>query len=78
MDGRRTFDVPTALALRHAFPFVDHVVCLIGPNTIRSRRAVEEIGGVRIGARTSGGGRNSVVYEITAATARLAPTAPPP
>src|SRR5438045_141320 len=34
------------LMLEHAFRFVDSVVFLIGPDNIRSRRAVEKIGGV--------------------------------
>ena len=53
------------LMLRHAFRFVDTVVFLIGPNNIRSQRAVEKIGGVRIESRKNGQGRESVVYKIT-------------
>jgi RimJ/RimL family protein N-acetyltransferase len=56
------------LMLRHAFRFVDRVVFLIGPNNRRSQRAVEKIGGVRVESRRDAGGRESVVYEITAAT----------
>ena len=53
------------LMLRHAFRFVGSVVFLVGPRNLRSRRAVEKIGGVLAG--TSGrGGRESVVYRITA------------
>ena len=54
------------LMLRHAFQFVEHVVFLIGPNNYRSQRAIEKIGGVRIGMRPNSVGLNSVVYEITA------------
>lgn len=54
------------LMLRHAFRFVDRVVFLIGPQNWRSRRAVEKIGGVLVGTRTARG-RDSVVYQITAA-----------
>ena len=50
--------------LRHAFQFVDHVVFLIGPQNWRSRRAIEKIGGVFIGSRLNGIGRESVVYAI--------------
>ena len=54
------------LMLRHAFRFVDTVVFLIGPNNIRSQKAVEKIGAVRIESRKNGQGRVSVVYKITA------------
>ena len=52
------------LMLRHAFQFVNSVVFLIGPHNWRSRRAIEKIGGVLIGSRLNGIGRESVVYEI--------------
>jgi N-acetyltransferase len=54
------------LMLRHAFRFVKSVVFLIGPQNLRSQKAVEKIGGVRIGTRVNAVGRDSVVYEITA------------
>lgn len=54
------------LMLRHAFKFVNSVIFLVGPQNLRSRRAVEKIGGVRVGSRTDGRGRESVVYQITA------------
>jgi RimJ/RimL family protein N-acetyltransferase len=54
------------LMLRHAFQFVDTVVFLIGPNNIRSQRAVEKIGAIRIASRKNGQGRESVAYKITA------------
>ena len=54
------------LMLRHAFRFVNSVVFLVGPQNVRSQRAVEKIGGVRMGARPDGGGRESIVYQITA------------
>ncbi len=53
------------LMLRHAFRFVENVVFLIGPQNLRSQRAVEKIGGVRAGSRTVEDGRESVVYRIT-------------
>jgi RimJ/RimL family protein N-acetyltransferase len=54
------------LMLQHAFRFVDHVVFLIGPHNRRSQRAVEKIGGVRVGSKLDGSGRESVIYEISA------------
>ena len=59
------------LMLEHAFRFVDSVVFLVGPGNIRSQRAMEKIGGVRIGTRPNTEGRDSVVYEITAARLSL-------
>ena len=56
------------LMLRHAFKFVKSVVFLIGPQNARSQRAIEKIGGVRVGSRPDGGGRESFVYQITAST----------
>ena len=52
------------LMLGHAFRFVNRVVFLVGPQNLRSQRAVEKIGGVRVGRRADGGGRDSYVYEI--------------
>ena len=37
--------------LEHAFRFVEKVVFLIGPDNIRSQKAIEKIGGVRIEKR---------------------------
>jgi RimJ/RimL family protein N-acetyltransferase len=56
------------LMLRHAFKFVKSVIFLIGPQNMRSQRAIEKIGGVRVGSRPDGGGRESFVYQITAST----------
>lgn len=58
------------LMLDHAFRFVKNVVFLIGPENIRSQKAVEKIGGVRIANRINSLGRDSVVYRITAADVR--------
>jgi RimJ/RimL family protein N-acetyltransferase len=60
------------LMLRHAFRFVNSVIFLVGPQNLRSQRAVEKIGAVRVGSRPDAGGRDSFVYQITAA-ARVAP-----
>jgi len=56
------------LMLRHAFKFVNSVVFLVGPQNLRSQRAMEKIGGVRLGSRRDGGGRESFVYHINAST----------
>ncbi len=52
------------LMLRHAFQFVERVVFLVGPQNLRSRRAVEKVGGILAGMRTDKTGHVSVVYEI--------------
>ena len=54
------------LMLDHAFRFVETVVFLIGPDNMRSRRAVEKIGGAYIGTRLRDDGREAVAYQITA------------
>ncbi len=54
------------LMLRHAFRFVDSVTFLVGAQNVRSQRAMEKIGGVRVGSRTDRSGRESLVYRITA------------
>ncbi len=53
------------LMLRHAFQFVRNVVFLVGPQNMRSQRAMEKIGGVRVGTRRDDTGRESVVFLIT-------------
>jgi N-acetyltransferase len=58
------------LMLRHAFRFVKKVVFLVGPQNLRSQRALEKIGAVREGSRLDGGGRDSLVYQITASVER--------
>jgi RimJ/RimL family protein N-acetyltransferase len=59
------------LMLRHAFRFVDRVVFLIGPDNLRSQRAVEKLGGVRAEPRIDGKGQLRVVYVIEAASFEL-------
>jgi RimJ/RimL family protein N-acetyltransferase len=54
------------LMLSHAFRFVNSVIFLIGPGNVRSQKAMEKIGGVRVGSRTDRAGRVSLVYQITA------------
>jgi len=58
------------LMLAHAFRFVERVVFLIGPDNVRSQRAVEKIGATRAGSRHDGTGRESIVYQILAADPR--------
>ncbi len=55
------------LMLGHAFRFVSSVIFLVGPQNLRSQRAVEKIGGVRVGISHTGG-RESLVYRITRST----------
>jgi len=59
------------LMLRHAFKFVNSVVFMVGPRNFRSQRAMEKIGGVRIGSRFHPDGRESVVFQITEETFAL-------
>jgi RimJ/RimL family protein N-acetyltransferase len=60
------------LMLRHAFRFVDSVVFLVGPQNWRSQRAMEKIGGVRVGmVRRTPEGRENVVFEIRKSDAHL-------
>jgi len=56
------------LMLRHAFQFVDSVIFVVGTQNLRSQKAVEKIGGVRVGIRSDGSSRENFVYQITAAT----------
>jgi RimJ/RimL family protein N-acetyltransferase len=56
------------LMLRHAFRFVTSVIFLVGPQNVRSQRALEKIGAVRVGAGPNGRGHESVLYRIMAAT----------
>ncbi|HEY1859653.1 MAG TPA: GNAT family N-acetyltransferase [Gemmataceae bacterium] len=56
------------LMLRHAFQFVKSVVFLVGPQNVRSQKALEKIGGIRVGSRLDGRGRDSLVYQITGST----------
>lgn len=56
------------LMLDHAFRFVASVLFLVGPENLRSRRAVEKLGGVLEGRRRRDDtGLESVVFRLTAA-----------
>jgi len=61
------------LMLQHAFKFVNSVIFLISPENLRSQRALEKIGGVRVGSRPDGSGRDSFVYQITAIASVMLP-----
>src|SRR5215813_13710305 len=54
------------LMLRHAFKFVSKVIFLVGPQNVRSQKAMEKIGGIRLETSPDGSGRDSFVYQITA------------
>jgi N-acetyltransferase len=65
------------LMLRHAFQSVNRVIFLVGRENLRSQKAVEKIGGVRVGSRRDANGIDSFLYEITrSAFARTFPVAP--
>jgi RimJ/RimL family protein N-acetyltransferase len=53
------------LMLRHAFRFVNSVIFVVGPQNMRSRKAVEKIGGVQVATRPDARGWESIVYQIT-------------
>jgi RimJ/RimL family protein N-acetyltransferase len=53
------------LMLEYAFRFVRSVVFLVGPQNLRSQKAVEKIGGARVGSTIDEKGRECVVFRIT-------------
>jgi RimJ/RimL family protein N-acetyltransferase len=53
------------LMLAHAFKFVDNVIFFVGATNLRSQRAVEKIGGTRIGSKLDPHGRESFIFRIT-------------
>ena len=53
------------LMMSHAFKFVDSVIFFIGSTNVRSQRALEKLGGVRIGTKTDPNNRESFIYTIT-------------
>jgi len=53
------------LMLAHAFKFVGSVIFLVNETNLRSQRAMEKIGGVRVGSKRDARGRNSLIYRIT-------------
>lgn len=65
------------LMLLHAFPWVDRVLFIIGPENRRSRRAVEKLGGT-LHATSSIRGEERVIYALTAAQYAAATGTPRP
>lgn len=55
------------LMLEHAFRSATRLIFIIGPDNRRSQRAVEKIGGARVGTTLDDRGRERVVYELTPA-----------
>jgi len=53
------------LMLEHAFKFVDDVVFVIGIQNLRSQKAVEKLGAVRVRTTVDGGGADCYVYRLT-------------
>jgi len=51
------------LMLRHAMQFVGSVVFLVGPDNLRSQKAMEKIGGIREGIQRNDRGEN-VIFRI--------------
>jgi N-acetyltransferase len=56
------------LMLNHAFKFVNSITFITGKQNLRSQKAMEKIGGVRMGSRPDNSGRDSFVYQTTAST----------
>src|SRR5262249_5353090 len=61
------------LMLAHAFRFVDRVLFLVGPDNIRSQRALEKIGAVRTGRERDEKGEEKVVFAIDRAAFAAGP-----
>lgn len=55
------------LMIQHAFQFVNRVLFVVGPQNLRSQKAVEKLGGVRVGTKHHGG-LDCFVYQIIAST----------
>ena len=53
------------LMVEHAFRSVQRVIFMIGPDNLRSQRAVQKIGGMRAGTTIDEHGRKRLVYELT-------------
>jgi N-acetyltransferase len=53
------------LMLRHVSQFVKSVIFVVGSQNLRSQKAVEKIGGVRVGSRIGADGRENFVYRLT-------------
>jgi RimJ/RimL family protein N-acetyltransferase len=55
------------LMLEHAFRFVDAVIFVVGPQNVRSQRALAKIGAVGTGDTAPGSGGDSIVFRLTKA-----------
>lgn len=55
------------LMLQHAFKFVSSVIFVVGPHNLRSQKAMEKIGAIRVGSKPDSNGQISLVYQIAAA-----------
>ena len=53
------------LLLRHAFQFVERVLFRVGPQNLRSQKAMEKIGGARGGTVYDDQGREHVLFVIS-------------
>jgi len=63
--------------LTHAFRSVDRVLFRVGPNNIRSQRALEKIGAVLRGPEREPSGREIVVFVIDRAAFEAGPLGAP-
>ncbi len=52
------------LMVRHALQFVGRVILVIGVRNLRSQKATEKLGGLRVGQRQDAAGHDSWVYEM--------------
>lgn len=52
------------LMLQHAFRFVERVNFVVGTGNLRSQRAMERIGGTRVGTLEEENGREHLIFEI--------------
>lgn len=52
------------LMVQHALRFVKRVILVIGVRNLRSQKATEKLGGVRVGQRQDAAGHDSWVYEM--------------
>ena len=64
------------LMLQHAFRFVDRVIFIVGTRNVRSQRALEKIGAVRVETRSDAGGQDKYVFEIRRAAFTAQPASP--
>jgi len=53
------------LMLEHAFRWVNRVIFIIGPDNLKSQRAIEKIGGVLASTTIDAAGRRKLIYEVT-------------